>query len=124
MDSDKCIIVNCPESKIYKPKPRKVHSYISRRVFNPRDSFLKCPFSSCDELKSKISKNEELLFKSSSIDDIEKDFCSLKEEREKMKNENSYLRDSTSIKTNCSEDEQIVFVEIVRPENPFYKNFD
>ena len=124
MSSDKNTIIYCQELKIFKPKPRKVLSYTSRRIFSPRDSFLKCPFSSCDELKSKISKKEELLFKSSSIDDIEKDFCSLKEEREKMKNENSYLRDSTSIKTNCSEDEQIVFVEIVRPENPFYKNFD
>ena len=123
MDSDKCIIVNCPESKIYKPKPRKLLSNISKRVFTPKDTFLKNPFN-FEDLKNNLSNEKELLFKSSSIDDIEKDFSCLKEEREKMKNENSYLRDSTSIKTNCSEDEQIVYVEIVRPENPFYKNFD
>ena len=121
MDSDKCIIVNCPESKIHKPKPRKLLSNTSKRVFTPKDIFLNNHFI---ELKNDLSNEKELLFKSCKIDDIEKDFSSLKEEREKMKNENSYLRDSTSIKTNCSEDEQIVYVEIVRPENPFYKNFE
>ena len=121
MNSDNCIIECSQESKIFKPKPIKKYSYISRRINNNRDIFLK-PFSSCDELKSKISKKEELLFKSSSIDDIEKDFNFLKENRNKRLSEDSYLRDST--KTDVSENEQIVYFENVRPQNPFYKNFD
>ena len=123
MDSDKCIIVNCPESKIYKPKPRKLLSNISKRVFTPKDTFLKNPFN-FEDLKNNLSNEKELLFKSCKIDDIEKDFCSLKEEREKnsKKSEDSYLRDST--KTNSFEDEQFNYVEITRPLNPFYKNFE
>ena len=121
MDSDKCIIVNCPESKIHKPKPRKLLSNTSKRVFTPKDIFLNNHFI---ELKNDLSNEKELLFISCKIDDIEKDFSSLKEEREKnsKKSEDSYLRDST--KTNSFEDEQFNYVEIIRPENPFYKNFE
>ncbi len=125
MNSTQSIIVSYPDEKIYKPKPKRLLSHISKSVLCKKDSFLKCPFSPSEELKdmknSNLTKNE-LLFKSCNIDDIEKDFSCLKEERKKMncKEENSYLRDST--KPNSIDEEQIF--EIERLQNPFYKNFE
>lgn len=68
-----------------KNKPKRVLSHISKSILY-KDSFLKYLFSPSEELKdmNNLNLNEkELLFKSCEIDNIEKDFSCLKEERKK-----------------------------------------
>ena len=120
MSTDKCIIV-C-DSIIHKPKPRKLNSHTSKRI--NKESFLKCPFTPSEELmKDSLIKKKEELFKSCNIEDIERDFSLLKEERIKKKQSFTYLRDSTRMNS-FEEEQNNNYVEIERPQNPFYKNFD
>jgi hypothetical protein len=75
-----------------------------------------------------IKKNKSTL-DSYSFEEIEKDFCLIKERREqikKNKQKNTYLNGSTRPNSVESENYEIEIVEkeIKRPINPFYKNFE
>ena len=74
-------------------------------------------------MKDSLIKKKEELFKSCNIEDIERDFSLLKEERIKKKQSFTYLRDSTRMNS-FEEEQNNNYVEIERPQNPFYKNFD
>ena len=74
---------------------------------------------------SLLKKNNNYLnnLKSCNIEDIERDFSLLKEERIKKKQSFTYLRDSTRMNS-FEEEQNNNNNEIEKNQNPFYKNFD
>ena len=73
-----------------------------------------------------IKKNNSTL-DSYSFEEIEKDFCLIKERREELKKQkNTFLNGSTRPNSVESEnyEEEILERKIKRPINPFYKNFE
>jgi hypothetical protein len=120
MDSQKPTLIICEIPKIYTPKPKKMNQNFSKNYFN-FDILLLDNDNLENELD--IKKNKSTL-DSYSFEEIEKDFCLIKEkrdERKKKKNQKNLLLSSTRPNSVESENE---IQEIKRPENPFYKNFE
>ena len=117
-NDSKPISVCCQVEKIYSPKPIKLSMNNSEKFFFN----FKTKISKRNSIKNhKINqkKEKETFLDCCSYEEIEKDFKSL-ELKKKIKSENTL----NSTKTESSESSPQNQQKIIRPENPFYKNFE
>ena len=121
MNTENSTLVIAEIPKIYTPKPIKMNrKNLAKNFFNFDISFIE---NETIDNELNIKKNSSTL-DSYSFEEIEKDFCLIKEkrdERKKKKNQKNLLLSSTRPNSVESENE---IQEIKRPENPFYKNFE
>ena len=126
MNTENSTLVIAEIPKIYTPKPIKMNrKNLAKNFFNFDISFIE---NETIDNELNIKKNSSTL-DSYSFEEIEKDFCLIKERREqikKNKQKNTYLNGSTRPNSVESENYEIEIVEkeIKRPINPFYKNFE
>ena len=117
-NDSKPISVCCQVEKIYSPKPIQLSMNNSEKFFFN----FKTKISKRNSIKNhKINqkKEKETFLDCCSYEEIEKDFKSL-ELKKKIKSENTL----NSTKTESSESSPQNQQKIIRPENPFYKNFE
>ena len=117
-NDSKPISVCCQVEKIYSPKPIKLSMNNSEKFFFN----FKTKISKRNSIKNhKINqkKEKETFLDCCSYEEIEKDFKSL-ELKKKIKSENTL----NSTKAESSESSPQNHQKIIRPENPFYKNFE
>ena len=112
------ISVCCQVEKIYSPKPIKLSMNNSEKFFfNFKTKISKRNIIKNHKLNQK--KEKETFLDCCSYEEIENDFKSL-ELKKKIKSENTL----NSTKTESSESSPQNQQKIIRPENPFYKNFE
>ena len=117
-NDSKPISVCCQVEKIYSPKPIKLSMNNSEKFFfNFKTKISKRNIIKNHKLNQK--KEKETFLDCCSFEEIENDFKSL-ELKKKIKSENTL----NSTKTESSESSPQNQQKIIRPENPFYKNFE
>ena len=120
MDSQKPILIICEIPKIYTPKPKKMNKNFSKNFFNFDLLFL-----DNDNLENELDlKKNKSTLDSYSFEEIEKDFCLIKEKREELKKKKIQKNNLLGTTRPNSVESENDIQEIKRPENPFYKNFE
>jgi hypothetical protein len=118
-NDSKPISVCCQVEKIFSPKPIKLNNNNSEKVFfnfKPKISKRKS-FKNHNTLNQK--KEKKTFLDCCSYEEIENDFKTL-ELKNKIKNEITL----NSTKTESNESSPQNHQKIIRPQNPFYKNFE
>ena len=117
-NDSKPISVCCQVEKIYSPKPIQLSMNNSEKFFfNFKTKISKRNIIKNNKINQK--KEKKTFLDCCSYEEIEKDFKSL-ELKKKIKSENTL----NSTKTESSESSPQNQQKIIRPENPFYKNFE